>query len=65
MTPGVNPPPRKGKLLNILKAVEIPTPKPYIFLFLVLSSIQWYIGHDPWSQTHPKEMEIAEYLENC
>ena len=50
---GSTPPPRKLTLLNILKTVEIPTPKPYIFLFLVLRSIQWYVGHDPWGQPHP------------
>jgi hypothetical protein len=36
-----------------LETNEIPTPKPYIFLFLVLSSIQWYVSHDPWGQTPP------------
>jgi hypothetical protein len=53
MTPGVIPTPRKEKLLNILKTVEIPTPKPYMFLFLVLRGIQWYVGHDPWGEPHP------------
>jgi hypothetical protein len=64
MAPGVNPTPRNGKLLNIPKTVEIPTPKPYIFLFPVLRGIQWYVGHDPWGQPHPQEREIAIYLEN-
>jgi hypothetical protein len=39
MAPGVNPIPKNGKLLNILKSIEIPTPKPYMFLFLVLQAI--------------------------
>jgi hypothetical protein len=36
---------------NISKTVEIPTPKPCIFLFLVSSSIKWCVGHDhtEWS----------------
>jgi hypothetical protein len=40
-----------------LKTVEIPTPKLYIFLFLVLSSIHWYAGHDPWGSTPPLRKE--------
>jgi hypothetical protein len=65
MTPGIIPPHMNGKLLNILETVEIPTPKPYIFLTLAIRGIQWYIGHDPWGQPHPQEREITEYLENC
>jgi hypothetical protein len=56
MTPGVKPTPRKWKLLNILKTVEIPNPIPYIFLFLVLRSIHWYVGHDPLGHPHPPGM---------
>jgi hypothetical protein len=47
-------PPRKGKLLNILRTFEISTPKPQIFLFLALMGIQWHVGHD-----HPQEREIT------
>jgi hypothetical protein len=38
-------------LNNILKTVEIPTPKPYIFLFFVSRSTWWYDDHDhtEWS----------------
>jgi hypothetical protein len=57
-----HPTPRNEKLLNISKTVEIPTPKPYTFLFVVLRGIQWYVGHDHWGQPHPQEKEIAEYI---
>jgi hypothetical protein len=42
MAPGDNPTPRNGKLAKynyISKTIAIPTPKPYIFLFLVLQAI--------------------------
>jgi hypothetical protein len=65
MTPGIIPPHMNGKLLNILETVEIPTPKPYIFLFLELREIKWYAGHNPLGQPHPQERDIAEYLGNC
>jgi hypothetical protein len=40
MAPGVNPTPHKLEMAEYLKkTVEIPTPKPYIFLFLVLQVI--------------------------
>jgi hypothetical protein len=44
-------PPPHGKLLNISKTIEIPTPKAYIFLFLVSRNIWWYIDddHTGWS----------------
>jgi hypothetical protein len=50
MTPGVTPTPEMGNWLNILKSIEIPTPKPYIFSFLMLQvryAIK-YIKYDPW-----------------
>jgi hypothetical protein len=34
------------KCPNILKTFEIPTSKPHILLFLVSSSIWWYVVHD-------------------
>jgi hypothetical protein len=40
------------KCSNIPKTVEIPTPKPYIFLFLVSSSIWWYASHDRTLWSH-------------
>jgi hypothetical protein len=46
--------PRKGKLLNISKTVEIPTPKPYIIFFHVLQAIYaLHYRYGPWGQIHP------------
>jgi hypothetical protein len=40
MVPGVNPTPQKWEIVEYLKkTIDIPTPKPYIFLFLVLQAI--------------------------
>jgi hypothetical protein len=49
--------PEMGNWLNISKTVEIPTPKPYIFLFLVSRNIWWYVDHDHtgWSHPHMKQ----------
>jgi hypothetical protein len=62
----INPIPRNGKLLNISKTIEIPTPKLYtcIFLFLVLQAV--YAIYYIWSQgsSHPHKRETAEYREN-
>ena len=43
------PPPSFHKMLNILETVQIPTYKPYIFLFLMMRRVKW---HGPWI---PKE----------
>jgi hypothetical protein len=38
--------PLKQEVSYYLKNLEIPTSEPYILLFLVSSSIWWYVGHD-------------------
>ena len=38
-------PPSFHKMLNISETVQIPTHKPYIFLFLMMRRIKW---HGPW-----------------
>jgi hypothetical protein len=47
--------PLNRKCYNVSKTTEIPTPKPFIFLFLVSSSRWWYVGHNhtKWSQGRP------------
>jgi hypothetical protein len=52
MAPGVNPNPLNKKLLNISKTIEIPTPKPYIFMSLVLQAIYPIIRYGLWGHPH-------------
>jgi hypothetical protein len=64
---GSTSPLRNGKLLNVSKTIEIPTPKPYIFLFLVSRNMWWYIGYDhtrwpcpPLSRKCPNILKTVE-----
>jgi hypothetical protein len=51
--------PLNRKCPNFSKTVEIPTPKPYIFLVLVSSSIWWYVGHDHTEWYGPVPLDIG------
>ena len=45
---GHAPPPWFNKNPNISETIQIPTPKPYIFLFHMLRCIQWHQPGCPW-----------------
>jgi hypothetical protein len=53
------PVPLYRKCPNILKTIEIPTSKPYIFLILVSGDIRWYVGHDHTGGSVPPETGSA------
>ena len=61
------PHPSFHKMLNILETVQIPTYRPYIFLFLMMRRIKW---HGPWiTEGSPGACPTPSfhkiYLRNC
>ena len=48
-------PPSFHKMLNILETIQIPTNKPYIFLFLKMHLVTWILGPlgVPWEHAPP------------
>jgi hypothetical protein len=54
-----------GNWLNISKSIEIPTPKPYIFMFLyVIGNVCNTLDMAPGVNPTPQEMRnIAKYPE--
>jgi hypothetical protein len=62
----ITPPPNR-KCLSISKTVQIPTPKPYVFLFLVSRSNWRYVSHDctRWLHTllNRKFPNVSKFVE--
>ena len=50
---GHAPPPLLHKMCNSSETVRIPTPKPYIFLFLMIRHIQWPRPWVTWPRWRP------------
>ena len=52
---------------NISEIVQIPTLKPYLFLFLMIRHIQWHWLRSPRSMPHLLQfmLNISETVQNC
>ena len=67
--PGLHaPPPLLHKMPNISETIQIPTPKPYIILFPMISCIQWHwpdvpLGYAPPPPVHIRH-NISETVQN-
>lgn len=55
MSPRGGPDPLEEEVIYILKIVEIPTPKPYLFLFLMSGGINYFVCLSPEGGPDPLE----------
>ena len=59
---GPCPTPLFNKNSNISETIQIPTPKPYIFFFLMLGHIQWHWQGPPWGHDAPFSLYLRLYI---
>ena len=67
MTPAETPaghasPPLLHKNPNISETIQITTPKPYIFFFLMLRRIEWHWQGPPWGHDAPPSLHLRPYI---
>lgn len=58
------PDPLEEEVIYILKIVEIPSPKPYLFLFLMSGGINYFVCLSPEGGPDPLEQKGPKYFEN-